>query len=484
MRADEMRRMYVEFFEERGHKKIASASLVPNNDPSVLFTTAGMHPLVPYLLGERHPLGDRLVGVQKCVRTDDIEEVGDGSHHTFFEMLGNWSLGDYFKEKSIKMSYEFLTEYIGIPTERLAVTVFDGYGQIPRDDEACECWKRVGIKDDRIYFYGMEENWWGPVGETGPCGPDSEIFYDTGAEFCGDGCGPACGCGKFVEIWNNVFMQYNKLADGSYILLGQKNVDTGMSLERVLAVYNHMESNYEIDVLAPILNEIENLVVPARSADVTRDYRIITDHMRAAVFILGDRTRTAPSNTRQGYILRRLIRRVIRLIKKHGATTNLMPRIADVVISLNAAEYPELAENHEYIIGQLEKEFVLFGKTLDKGLKAAEKIITNLKCTPRANGAENVRLSDCGADYLDGVMAARPDGDEDMCLSGDAAARLSGADAFKLFDTFGLPLEFTVELAKENGVAVDLDGFNEHLAAHREKSRNGAKKMFKGGLNQ
>lgn len=275
MKAEEMRLMYVKFFEERGHKEIASASLMPENDPSVLFTTAGMHPLVPYLLGERHPMGNRLVSIQKCIRTDDIEEVGDGFHHTYFEMLGNWSLGDYFKEESIQMSYTFLTDVVGIPVDRLAVTVFEGYEHIPKDTEAYEIWKQVGLRDNQIYFYGMKENWWGPAGETGPCGPDTEIFYDMGGEFCGDDCGPACNCGKFVEIWNNVFMQYNKLADNSFVMLEQKNVDTGMSLERILAIYNKMGSNYETDLFVPIIDIIESLTDSVRSKGNEREYRII-----------------------------------------------------------------------------------------------------------------------------------------------------------------------------------------------------------------
>ena len=442
MRAEEMRLMYVTFFEERGHKAIASASLIPENDPSVLFTTAGMHPLVPFLLGERHPMGKRLVSVQKCIRTDDIDEVGDGFHHTYFEMLGNWSLGDYFKDESIKMSYAFLTDVIGIPVERLAVTVFEGCEQIPKDDEAYECWKRVGLKDNQIYYYGMKENWWGPAGETGPCGPDTEMFYDMGTNFCGDNCGPACNCGKFVEIWNNVFMQYNKLLDGSFVMLNQKNVDTGMSLERILAIYNHMASNYETDMFTPIIEKVEGLTDSVHTKENERDYRIIADHMRAVTFILGDNKLISPSNTGQGYILRRLIRRVIRLIKMMGMSENILPHIAEVVISINASVYPELLANKDVIFEQLEREFILFTKTLDSGLKVAEKTLSALKTGE--------------------------------CLDGGAA--------FRLFDTFGFPLEFTEELAKEKGVVVDAEGFRKHLSEHQEKSRGGAQRLFKGGL--
>ena len=442
MRAEEMRRMYVEFFKERGHKEIASASLIPENDPSVLFTTAGMHPLVPYLLGERHPMGKRLVSVQKCIRTDDIEEVGDGFHHTYFEMLGNWSLGDYSKEESIQMSYTFLTDVVGIPIDKLAVTVFEGFEQIPKDTEAYEIWKRVGLNDNQIFYYGMKENWWGPAGETGPCGPDTEIFYDMGTDFCNEDCGPACKCGKFVEIWNNVFMQYNKLHDGSFAMLDQKNVDTGMSLERILAIYNHMESNYETDMFAPIIQSIESLTNTVCSKENTREYRIIADHMRAVTFILGDYKKIAPSNTGQGYILRRLIRRVIRLIKMMGVSENILPQIAEIIISINDFTYPELSENQDFILEQLDKEFSLFNKTLDGGLKEAGKVLSTIK----------------SGECLDGGMA------------------------FRLFDTFGFPLEFTEELAKEKGISVDLEGFKEHLLLHQEKSRSGAQGLFKGGL--
>ena len=449
MQADEMRLMYVKFFEERGHKEIASASLIPDNDPSVLFTTAGMHPLVPYLLGERHPMGKRLVSIQKCIRTDDIEEVGDGFHHTFFEMLGNWSLGDYFKEESIKMSYDFLTDVVGIPADKLAVTIFEGYEQsatrgeqIPKDEEAYQYWKQVGLNDNQIYYYGMKENWWGPAGETGPCGPDTEMFFDMGTDFCGEGCGPACSCGKFVEIWNNVFMQYNKLADGSLAILDRKNVDTGMSLERILAIYNHMGSNYETDLLAPIIMKLVSLTGLAYTAENQREFRIVTDHMRAVTFILGDYKKISPSNTGQGYVLRRLIRRVIRTLKTMGLSENALLQIAETIITLNAAVYPELSENQEYIVEQLDKEFDVFSRTLGNGLKAAA-----------------IALS-----------ALRP------------GERLSGSEAFRLFDTFGFPLELTEELAKEKGVSIDKESFMNHLTIHQEKSRSSAQGLFKGGL--
>ncbi|MDR1687101.1 MAG: alanine--tRNA ligase [Clostridiales bacterium] len=431
MRAEEIRRLYVKFFEERGHKEIASASLIPENDSDVLFTTAGMHPLIPYFSGLEHPMGKRLVGIQKCVRTDDIDEVGDAFHHTYFEMLGNWSLGDYFKQESIKMSFDFLTGVLGIPAERLAVTVFGGNEQTPKDTEAYEIWKETGINENRIYFYGMKENWWGPVGETGPCGPDTEIFYDTGANPCGVNCGPACECGKFVEIWNNVFMQYNKLSDGSYAKLEEKYVDTGMSLERILAVSNNLESNYETECFYPVMEKIKSLTKAANPQNYTREYRIIADHMRAAAFILGDGKKVTPSNKKHGYILRRLIRRVIRIIRMMNVSENILPQIAEVIISINAPVYPELADNREFICDQLNKEFIQFGKTLTLGLKAAEKLFSHL-----APGEK---------------------------LDADAI--------FRLFDTFGFPPELTGELANERGIAADMAGFKKRLADHQEKSR-------------
>lgn len=441
MTAEELRRGFIEFFTDRGHREIASASLIPENDPSVLFTTAGMHPLVPYLMGAHHPMGNRLAGIQKCIRTDDIEEVGDDFHHTFFEMLGNWSLGDYFKEAAIGMSYRFLTEVLSIPKERLAVTVFEGTGDIPRDDEACQCWTNNGLEDHQIYFYGMKENWWGPAGITGLCGPDTEIFFDTGKAACGDSCGPACGCGKFVEIWNNVFMQYTKLPDGTFTGLQQKNVDTGMGLERILAVVNGTKSNYETELFIPILQEIEALTGLHYCA-FTREFRIIADHMRAVTFILGDHQRVVPSNTGQGYILRRLIRRVIRMTRKLGVRNNILPPLAETVMNLNAAVYPELKANWAFISEQLDREFGLFVKTLDGGLKMAEK-------------------------YLGALQ------------NGEA---LGGELVFRLFDTFGFPPELTEELAKERGMTADLQGFQENLLRHQAISRNGAAGIFKGGL--
>jgi len=441
-KSEDLRKMYVEFFTERGHKKISSASLLPENDPSVLFTTAGMHPLVPYLLGEKHPLGKRLVDHQKCVRTGDIEEVGDSTHLTYFEMLGNWSLGDYFKRESISMSYDFLTTVLDIPIEKIAVTVFVGDEIVPRDEESYKIWSDLGLKENQIYSYDRKENWWGPAGLTGPCGPDTEIFYDTGLTKCCDTCGPACGCGKFVEIWNNVFMEYNKCADGSYSLLQQKNVDTGMGLERVLAIINHVKIVFDTDVLKPIIDKIEIISGTKYCDETAREFRIISDHTRTITFILADDEALVPSNSEQGYILRRLIRRTIRLLKKMGMNKNALMDISDTVIELNKNVYPELINNRDFIFEQLEKEYTLFDKTLDYGLKKAEQYLTSI---------------------TEGTV-------------------LSGALAFKLYDTFGFPIEFTQEIAEEKGFHVDLTGFEQKFKEHQEKSRTGAEGKFKGGL--
>jgi alanyl-tRNA synthetase len=442
MNAQEMRETFINYFLERGHKEIPSASLLPDNDPSVLFTTAGMHPLVPYLLGERHPQGKRLVDVQKCLRTDDIDEVGDEFHHTYFEMLGNWSLGDYFKQESIRMSYEFLTSVLGIPSSKLAVTVFGGYKEVPKDTEAYECWKNAGLQGCQIFYGGMKENWWGPAGKTGPCGPDTEIFFDTGKVPCSNNCDPLCDCGRFVEIWNNVFMQYNKDSEGNFTVLSQKNVDTGMSLERILAVHNNVSSNYETDLFEPIVSKIEELTGILRSEDTIRYLRIIVDHMRAAAFVIGDPRRVVPSNTEQGYIVRRLIRRSIRYIRKMGIVNNILPEIVETVISVNSSAYPELNSNKEFIQEQVEKEYSSFISTLDRGIKKAEQFFNDVS-------------------------------------EGES---LSGELAFKLYDTFGFPIEFTEELAKEKGIAVDTDGFKMNYLEHQEKSRNRTDGKFKGGL--
>jgi alanyl-tRNA synthetase len=441
MTANELRRMYVKFFEERGHKEIASASLIPENDPSVLFTTAGMHPLVPYLLGENHPCGRRLVNIQKCIRTSDIDEVGDDFHLTYFEMLGNWSLGDYFKEESISMSYDFLTKQLCIPTNKLAVTVFAGDDTIPRDNQAYELWKQKGFEDHQIFFYDRDENWWGPAGQTGPCGPDTEIFYDNGHEKCSDSCGPSCHCGKYVEIWNNVFMEYNKNLDGTFTPLSQKNVDTGMGLERILTIMNHKDNVYDTELFLPMIHQIEKNGIKYTKENI-RSFRILCDHMRAITFILGDNKAILPSNSEQGYILRRLIRRVIRIIKNLKMDNSILCELSCLFIDRYKDIYPELLDHKDFILENIENELQLFSKTLDSGLKMAEKYFER-------------KIND---KYLNAELA------------------------FKLYDTFGFPIEFTQELAKEKGFIVDIEGFNQKFKEHQEKSRAGSEDKFKGGL--
>lgn len=442
MTANELRTMYVNFFKERGHKEIASASLLPENDPTVLFTTAGMHPLVPYLLGEKHPGGKRLTDVQKCVRTEDIDEVGDNTHCTFFEMLGNWSLGDYFKQESISMSFDFLTHYLHIPPERLAVTVFEGDGLAPADVEAEEIWRSLGIKSDQIFRYGRDNNWWGPAGQTGPCGPDTEIFYVMDRPDCGSDCGPSCNCGKYVEIWNNVFMEFKREADGTITELKQKNVDTGMGLERVLTILNGKTNVYDTELFLPIMQTLEEILEKEGKAIPEREKRIICEHTRAITFILGDPMKISPSNTEQGYILRRLIRRLIRLFKKADIHANYLCELSEVIMEQYRPVYPELGVNREFILEQLQKEYDLFSKTLDEGLKMANR-------------------------YLDRI---------------GQGGILNGELAFKLYDTFGFPIEFTSELASERGYQVDMDGFQKKFKEHQDKSRQGAAGKFAGGL--
>ncbi len=438
MDAQGLREAYVDFFKERGHAHIRPASLIPENDPTVLFTTAGMHPLVPYLLGERHPEGRRLVNFQKCIRTGDIDEVGDEGHLTFFEMLGNWSLGDYFKEESIRFSFDFLRDVLRIPLENLAVTAFEGIDGIPRDEETASYWRELGIPDDRIFFYGMEDNWWGPAGQTGPCGPDTEIFYDDGRPACGPDCGPACGCGRYTEIWNNVFMEYFKDKDGRFVPLEHRNVDTGMGLERVLRILEGEETVYGTELFRPIIAELEE-ISGRRCDDDARSFRIIADHLRAAVFLLGDGV--VPSRMGQGYILRRLIRRASRYMSKLGYDGLFMHRIAEVVIRDYSSAYPELEANREAIVAGISAEEEGFHKTLSKGLRRFDEVVEG-------------------------------------CAGG---AIMDGESVFRLYDTFGFPVELTCELAAERGLSVDLDDFDRRFREHQERSRAGAG-SFKGGL--
>ena len=444
--SSELRQKYLDFFKERGHAVIPSASIIPNNDPTVLFTTAGMHPLVPYLMGQKHPEGTRLTDVQKCIRTGDIDEVGDASHLTFFEMLGNWSLGDYFKKEAIAWSYEFLTspKYLGLDPDKLAFTVFEGDSDAPRDEESAELWKAQGVKEDHIFYLPKKHNWWGPAGQTGPCGPDTEMFIITDKEPCGEDCSPACSCGRYLEIWNDVFMQYHKNADGTFEPLQQKNVDTGMGLERTLCVLTGKDSVYETEIFSEQLAKISELCgkMYGESEQVTRAFRIIADHLRTATIILGDDLGVSPSNVDQGYVLRRLIRRAVRFGRKLDMPENFTPAIAQVVIEKYKSVYPELERNKDFVLEQLRLEEERFAKTLEQGTKEFEKLVDKLK------------------------------------ISGTLSGRL----AFRLYDTFGFPIEMTQELARENGLTVDIDGFNAAFKKHQELSKAGSEQKFKGGL--
>ena len=438
-----LRKLYLDFFKERGHAVIQGASLIPENDPTVLFTTAGMHPLVPYLSGEKHPQGTRLTDVQKCVRTGDIDEVGDATHCTFFEMLGNWSLGDYFKQEAISWSYEFLTKVLGIDKNRLAVSVFAGDETAPRDEEAAAIWMKCGIPADRIFFLPKKNNWWGPAGQTGPCGTDTEMFIDTGKPKCSEDCSPACDCGKYIEIWNDVFMQYNKQADGSFAPLAQKNVDTGMGLERTLCILNGYKSVYETDLFQKAIAKLEELSGKkyGESEEVTKAMRILADHIRTATMLLGDQRGVTPSNVDQGYVLRRLIRRAVRFGRVIDLKEGALGEIAKVYIAQYRDVYPEIGENEEKILSELDKEVARFSSVLQQGLKEFEKVISYLP-----------------------------------------VKRLSGKTAFKLYDTYGFPIEMTVELAKEIGYEVDVEGYQKAFEEHQQKSHAGAEQRFKGGL--
>ena len=431
--------LYIDFFVSKGHRQIPSAPVVPENDPSVLFNTAGMQPLIPYLMGQPHPYGKRLVDYQKCIRTNDLDSIGDKTHHTFFEMLGNWSLGDYFKKESIGYSFEFLTKVLNIPIEKLAVTVFKGEGNIPRDDVSAEVWKSLGISEDRIAYLGVEDNFW-IAGDSGPCGPDTEIFYFRSNDEVPQKFDPKDD--RWVEIWNNVFMEFYKDNSGNITELPKKNVDTGMGYERVVAVLEGVTDNYLSSVWIDIIKKIEELSKYSYEENPT-SMRIIADHIRTAVFILGDEAGIKPSNTDQGYILRRLIRRAIRHAKKLeiDENSNWEVIIANMIIDKYAKYYHELTKNKDVILEGLTNEKIKFNKTLAKGLKEFEKITSNL---------------------------------DTKTLNKDLA--------FKLYDTYGFPIELTVELAKEQGINVDVEGFKEKFKAHQELSRTASSGKFKGGL--
>ncbi|MBU0470324.1 MAG: alanine--tRNA ligase [Nanoarchaeota archaeon] len=436
MKAKELKKRYLDFFRKKGHIIVPSAPLIPKNDSTVLFTNAGMHPLVEFLAGQPHPEGKRLASVQKCMRTQDIEEVGDNRHITFFEMLGNWSLGDYFKKEAIEWSFEFLTKELKLPLDRLAVTCFKGDKDAPKDDESAEIWIKLGVPKERIAFLGKKDNWWGPVGETGPCGPDTEMFY-----WVSDAKAPK----KFdpqdenwVEIWNDVFMQYNKQKDGTFRSLKQKNVDTGLGVERVAMILQKKKTVFDTELFQPIFKKLNSLATEKLNDENIFSYRVMADHLRAAVFIMGDERGVAPSNVDQGYILRRYIRRTIRHGKKVGMPAGFCEPVVDIIFGMYKEDYPILDEKKDFIISELRNEEEKFERTLEKGLKEFEK----------------------------------------MAKEGD----VSGVDAFLLFQSYGFPLEMTEEMADENNISVDVEGFLEEFKKHQELSRLGAEKKFKGGL--
>ena len=437
MKAIEIRNKYLNFFKNHGHKIIPSAPLIPENDPSVLFTTAGMQPLVPYLLGEKHPEGKRLTDYQKCLRTNDIDEVGDNRHLTYFEMLGNWSLGDYFKEESVAMSFEFLTKELGIPVEKLSVTCFAGDEDAPRDTLTAECWKKAGIPEDRIYYYGKEDNWW-IAGEEGPCGPDTEMFYDTGKPACSPDCQPSCDCGKYVEIWNNVFMEYYKTKDGKYEKLKQHNVDTGLGLERMTMLLQGKETPFDTELFAPIMDKLQELA----KVDNIESRRIVTEHLRASMMVIADGGR--PSNIDRGYVLRKLIRRMSRHLNKMQIDLNELSNLIELNIDILKDMYPELEQNRETIKKVIVEEKDKFMKTLAHGEKEFEKAINKAK-------TENKNVID-------------------------------GQTIFKLYETYGFPPEITADLAREQGFEIDNSEFEKLFKEHQEKSRMGSEQKFKGGL--
>ncbi len=436
MKAIEIRNKYLNFFKNHGHSIIPSAPVIPENDPSVLFTTAGMQPLVPYLLGQKHPSGTRLTDFQKCLRTNDIDEVGDNRHLTYFEMLGNWSLGDYFKEESIAMSYEFLTKELEIPAEKLSVTCFAGDEDCSKDEVAYKAWKKAGIPDERIYFFGKDDNWW-IAGEEGPCGPDTEMFYDTGKQKCSPECNPSCGCGKYVEIWNNVFMEFYKDKNG-YSKLKQQNVDTGLGLERMTMLLQGKETPFEIELFAPVMEKLLEL----QKVDNIQSRRIVAEHLRSSIMIINDGGR--PSNVDRGYILRRLLRRMTRHLNKLEINLNNLPEIIDISINALKELYPELYTNRELIKNVIIEEKNKFMKTLQNGEREFEKLANRTK-----NSGKKV---------------------------------LDTQAVFNLYETYGFPPEMTEELAKEQDLEVDMSDYQKLFKEHQEKSRLGSEQKFKGGL--
>ena len=430
---------FIKYFVKNGHKQIPSAPIVPENDPTVLFNTAGMQPLVPYLMGEKHPYGNRLCDYQKCVRLTDLDEIGDKTHHTFFEMLGNWSLGDYFKKESINYSFEFLTRVLNIPLERLAVTVFAGDDKIPLDEATASYWKSHGISEDRIAYLGRDNNFW-IAGDSGPCGGDTEIFYFRSNDEIPKKFDP--NDERWVEIWNNVFMEFYQDKDGNITELKQKNVDTGMGLERIVAVLEGTDDNYKTSIWSDVIHKLEDISNLSYEGN-EKAMRIIADHIRTSVFISADPASIKPSNTDQGYILRRLIRRYIRQARKLGIDINsdFDLELALIIMDKYEKYYSELKDNRDAVLEVLSLEKKKFARTLEKGLREFEKLVGN-------------------------------------------DTKIIGKDvAFKLYDTYGFPIELTLEEAKDRGMIIDVDGFYDKFREHQEKSRTASKGKFKGGLS-
>lgn len=438
----ELKRLWLEFWTSKGYKTIPSASVVPENDATVLFTTAGMHPLVPYLLGEKHPMGDKLCDYQACIRTNDIDDVGDPSHCTFFEMLGNWTLGECDKHEMIKNSFAFLTEKLGIPKDRLAVSVYAGDENAPRDTEAHDAWVEAGLDDTQVFYLPKENNWWALGGGTGPCGPDTEMFFDTGKPKCCDTCSPACDCGKYLEIWNDVFMQYYVKEAGQPVeKLARPNIDTGMGLERTVCVLNGVESVYDTGIFKDVIDYLSKFAnAPYVEENIKKSYRVICDHIRASVFILSSGITPAPVG--QGYVLRRLIRRSVNHARKIAIEKQQILEVAKIFVNEYQEYYPEIKEKQDLILKELDEEIEKFSKTIQLGQKEFEKVAFYSK-----------------------------------------DKTINGKTAFRLYDTFGFPLELTIEMAKEIGYNVDEEGYHKAFLEHQEKSRTAAAGTFKGGLS-
>lgn len=443
METADLKKKYLKFFLKNRHQLLPNVFLVPENDPSALFINSGMHPLVPYLSGETHPLGKRLTSNQRCLRTQDIEKIGDSSHLTFFEMLGNWSLGDYWKKEAINLSWEFLTKELNLDPERISVTCFAGDKEfnLPKDEESAATWQSLGIPSSRIYFLGKKDNWWS-VGESGLCGSDTEMFYDTGKKSCGPDCHPGDNCGKYFEIWNDVFMEFNRQADGTLEKLKQRNIDTGMGVERTIAMLQGKDDVYETEVFSNLINRLEKISGKKYEKENKKAIRIIVDHLRAATFAIGDGV--YPTNTEAGYVVRRLIRRAIRYGKELGLNQPFTFEIGQEVITQNIADYPYLNQNKEIILNELKKEEEKFQRTLEKGLKEFNKIIAS------------------------GLIGK--------------TKKIDGKTAFFLYETYGFPLELTQELAEEKGLEINQKEFLQFQKEHQEKSRASLGKKFAGGL--